>query len=318
MRAFVTGAAGFVGQYLCRELVERGWDVAGTRLEATPPATRPNDALASVRWHVADLRKAEDLERLLDAERPDAVLHLAAIAFVPTAQADPGNALEVNVIAAARLLAALKVRRAADSLDPVVLVVGSGEQYGRHEASEMPLGEDAEQRPHSIYAASKVAQEYVALEAFRSAGVRVLATRSFNHSGPGQADRYLLPGLVRRALAARAEGRRTLPVGNVTPVRDFLHVKDVVRAYADLVERGVAGEVYNVASGTGVEVATIAGRVLALVGADAILQPDPALVRPADVPMLVGDATKLRRATGWSPRFNLDSIIEELISAAAS
>jgi GDP-4-dehydro-6-deoxy-D-mannose reductase len=314
MRALVTGAAGFVGQYLCRELVARGWDVAGTRLEATPP----NDALRAVRWHVVDLRQTRDLERLLDAEHPDAIFHLAAIAFVPTAQADPGATLEVNVVAAARLLATLKVRRAAGSLDPVVLVIGSGEQYGRHEASEMPLREGAEQRPHSIYAASKVAQEHIALEAFRSAGVRVIATRSFNHSGPGQADRYLLPGLVRRALGARAEGRRTLAVGNVTPVRDFLHVKDVVRAYADLVERGTAGEVYNVASGAAVEVAAIGARVLALVGADAILQPDPALVRPADVPMLVGDATKLRRATGWSPRFNLDSIIEELIRAAAS
>lgn len=314
MRALVTGAAGFVGQYLCRELLERGWDVAGTRLEAIPP----NDALRSVRWHVVDLRKTEDLERLLDAEHPDAIFHLAAIAFVPAAQADPGATLEVNVVAAARLLAALKVRRAAGSLDPVVLVIGSGEQYGRHEGSEMPLREDAELRPHSIYAASKVAQEHIALEAFRSAGVRVIATRSFNHSGAGQADRYLVPGLVRRALAAKAKGERTLAVGNVTPVRDFLHVKDVARAYADLVERGAAGEVYNVASGSGVEVATIGARVLALVGADAILQPDPALVRPADVPMLVGDATRLRRATGWSPRFNLDSIIEELIRAAAS
>lgn len=317
MRALVTGAAGFVGQYLCRELVERGWDVAGTRLEATPPATRPNDSLASVRWHVADVRKVEDIERLLDAEHPDAILHLAAIAFVPTAQADPGNTLEVNVIAAARLLGALKTRRVAGLLDPVVLVIGSGEQYGRHDESDIPLRESAEQRPHSVYAASKVAQEHVALEAFRSTGVRVIATRSFNHSGPGQADRYVLPGLVRRALAAKAAGQRTLPVGNVTPVRDFLHVRDVARAYADLVERGAAGEVYNVASGTGVEVATLGARVLALVGADAILQPDPALVRPADVPMLVGDATKLRRATGWSPRFNLDSIIEELIRAAA-
>src|SRR5918992_3773668 len=154
MRALVTGAAGFVGQYLCRELLERGWDVAGTRLEATAPASQPNDPLGSVRWHVADLRRVEDLERLLDAERPDAIFHLAAIAFVPTAQADPGSALEVNVIAAARLLAVVKTRRAAGALDPVVLVIGSGEQYGRHDASDMPLREDAEQRPHSIYAAS--------------------------------------------------------------------------------------------------------------------------------------------------------------------
>jgi GDP-4-dehydro-6-deoxy-D-mannose reductase len=182
----------------------------------------------------------------------------------------------------------------------------------------MPLTEPAEQRPHSVYAASKAAQEQVALEAFRSAGVRVIATRSFNHSGAGQPDRFVIPALVRRALALRATGGRSLPIGNTTTVRDFLHVRDVARAYVDLVERGIAGDVYNVASGTGVDVATLAQRVLALVGVDAILNTDAALVRRAEVPVLIGDATKLRRATGWSPQFTLDSIIEDLIRAAAS
>ena len=107
-------------------------------------------------------------------------------------------------------------------------------------------------------------------------------------------------------------------MGNPTTVRDFLHVRDVARAYADLLERGTPGEVYNVASGTGVDVGTLAKRVLALVGVDAILNTDAALVRPVEVPVLIGDATKLRRATGWSPRLTLDSIIDDLIRAAAS
>ena len=318
MRALITGAAGFVGQWVGRELVERGWEVAGTALEAARPSTEPNDPLVSVRWHTADVRRGADLGRVLDAARPDAIFHLAGVAFVPAAQADPGAALETNVIAAARLLAEVKTRRAAGSIDPVVLVVGSGEQYGRHDASEMPLSESAAQRPHSVYAASKAAQEHIALEAFRSGGIRVIATRSFNHSGAGQADRFVLPALVGRALAAREAGTRTLAIGNTTTVRDFLHVRDVARAYADLVERGTAGDVYNVASGVGVDVGTLASRVLALVGVDAIFNTDAALVRPAEVPVLIGDATKLRRATGWSPRLTLDSIIEDLIRAAAS
>jgi GDP-4-dehydro-6-deoxy-D-mannose reductase len=199
-----------------------------------------------------------------------------------------------------------------------VLLIGSGEQYGRHEVDAMPLTELAEQRPHSVYAASKSAQEFIALEAFRSSGVRIVATRSFNHSGVGQAARFVLPALVRRALMLRESGERGLAIGNTTTVRDFLHVRDVARAYADLLERGTAGEVYNVASGTGVDVGTLAQRVLALVGVDAILNTDAALVRPVEVPILIGDATKLRRATGWSPRFALDSIIDDLIRAAAS
>ena len=318
MRALVTGASGFVGQWVVRELVERGWEVSGTRLEDPPPRVAPNDPLASARWEVADVRRPEDLARLLDSDKPDAILHLAGVAFVPAAQADPGAAFEVNVVAAARLLGGLKVRRSSGTLDPLVLIIGSGEQYGRHDPTEMPLPESAEQRPHSVYAASKAGQELIALEAFRSAGVRVMATRSFNHSGPGQADRFVLPALVSRALALRSSGKRGLPIGNTTTVRDFLHVRDVARAYVDLIERGTPGEVYNVASGIGVDVGTLAQRVLALVGIDAILNTDAALVRPAEVPVLIGDAIKLRRATGWSPRFTLDSIIEDLIRAAAS
>jgi GDP-4-dehydro-6-deoxy-D-mannose reductase len=317
MRALVTGAAGFVGQWLSRELLDRGWEVAGTALESAPPS-KPNDPLRAVRWHVGDVRHPDDLARALDAEKPDTIFHLAGVAFVPAAEADPGAALEVNVIGAARLLATVKIRRAVGTLDPVVLVVGSGEQYGRHDATEMPLKETAEQRPHSIYGASKAAQEHVALEAFRSAGIRVIATRSFNHSGAGQPQRYVIPALVCRALALRSAGGRALSLGNTTTVRDFLHVRDVARAYADLVVSGAPGEVYNVASGMGVDVGTLAQRVLALVGVDAILSQDATLVRPAEVPVLIGDATKLRRATGWSPRFTLDSIIEDLIRAAAS
>jgi GDP-4-dehydro-6-deoxy-D-mannose reductase len=134
----------------------------------------------------------------------------------------------------------------------------------------------------------------------------------------GQADHFVIPALVRRALALRTSGAGALAVGNTATIRDFLHVRDVTRAYADLIERGSAGEVYNVASGTGIAVGALAQRVLALAGVDAILNTDAALVRPADVPALIGDATKLRRATGWSPRFTVDSIIEDLIRAAAS
>jgi GDP-4-dehydro-6-deoxy-D-mannose reductase len=318
MRALVTGASGFVGQWVVQELIERGWEVSGTFLEDAPPRVAPNDPMASVRWQPTDVRRPEDLGRLLDRGQPDAIIHLAGVAFVPAAQADPGAALEVNVVAAARLLSDVKARRSSGTLDPRVLIIGSGEQYGRHETAEMPLPESAEQRPHSVYAASKAAQEFIGLEAFRSAGVRVMATRSFNHSGPGQADRFVLPALVRRALALRSSGQRGLPIGNTTTVRDFLHVRDVARAYVDLLEHGTPGEVYNVASGVGVDVGTLARRVLALVGIDAILNTDAALVRPAEVPVLIGDATKLRRAAGWSPRFTLDSIIEDLIRAAAS
>jgi GDP-4-dehydro-6-deoxy-D-mannose reductase len=317
VRALVTGAAGFAGQWLCRELLHAGWDVWGTRLDdALPPGALDTASGAAVRWWEGDLRASTAAHDAIEAATPDAIFHLAGIAHVPSANADPAGTLEVNVIAAARLLAHVRARRAAGTLDPVVVMVGSGEQYGRHDAGEMPLGEDAAQRPMGVYAASKAAQEVLALEAHRAGGVRVIAVRPFNHTGPGQSPNFVVPALVRRAVALRGTSK-SLVMGNTATIRDFSHVEDVVRGYVALAERGTAGEAYNIASGAGTEVAALARRILALAGVDAKLQSDPALVRPADVPALVGSAAKLRAATGWAPRHSLDSILEELIRAAS-
>ncbi|MFN2400318.1 MAG: NAD-dependent epimerase/dehydratase family protein [Gemmatimonadaceae bacterium] len=318
MRALVTGASGFAGQWLCSELLDRGWSVAGTMLgDVVPTSTLSLEKRRSIRWVSCDVRRRPDVARTLDESRPDAIFHLAGVASQGMASANPGLALEVNVAGAGNVLAEADARRLAGTCDPTVLVVGSGEQYGRHDESEMPLVESAELRPLTVYAASKAAQELVALAQHRSGGLKVIAVRSFNHSGQGQSDAYVLPALVKRALALRNSWKQELIVGNATPVRDFTHVSDVVRAYVMLVERGRAGEVYNVSSGCGVDVATLAHRVLALVGTDARLQSDPALARPVDVPALVGDPTKLRLATGWTPQHDLDFIITDLIHAAS-
>ncbi len=310
----MTGGAGFVGRWLVRELVAGGWAVTATSAAPfEPPAD--DDALGAAAWLAGDVRDAEHLRAALDAARPDLVVHLAGVSYVPAAGADPGLAAEVNVVAAARLLGLVRARRRAGALDPVVLVVGSGEQYGRHDEG-LPLDERTEQRPHTVYAATKAAQEAVALEAWRSEGVRVVATRSFNHSGPGQDPRFLLPGLVGRAAALAAAGGDVLRLGNQAPVRDFLHVADVVAAYIALAERGRPGEVYNVCSGAGRSVGEVARAVLARVGADARLESDPALVRPADVPALVGSPAKLAAHTGWAPRRTFDDLLDDLIAAA--
>ena len=317
MRALVTGAAGFAGQWLCRELLHSGWDVWGTRLDdALPPGALDTEASDAVHWWEGDLRGPAAAHESIGAAMPDAIFHLAGIAHVPSANADPAATLEVNVIAAVRLLHDVRTRRSAGTLDPAVLIVGSGEQYGRHGAAEMPLGEDAAQQPMGVYAASKAAQEVLALEAHRTGGVRVIAVRPFNHTGPGQSPNFVIPALVRRAVALRGT-TKSLVMGNTDTIRDFSHVEDVVRAYVALAERGVSGEAYNIASGVGIDMASLARRILALAGVDAKLQTDPALVRPADVPALIGSAAKLRATTGWAPRHSLDSILEELIRAAS-
>lgn len=317
-RALVTGGGGFAAQWLERALLERGWEVSAAGLGVPPQTSVLVDAeRRSVRWIEADVRRAADVAGALDATRPDAVFHLAGIAFVPAAAADPGETYEVNVVGAVRLLAAVGQRRQAGTLDPLLLVVGSGEQYGRHDAAELPLSEAAAQRPLSVYAASKAAQEVVALHAARAQGLRVVATRSFNHSGPGQASHFLLPALVARALEARADGRTSVAIGNREPIRDYLHAADVAAAYVALAERGVPGEVYNVCSGEGVAVGELASDVLQRVGVRADITTDPSLVRPVDLPALVGSPEKLQRTTGWAPRRTRADIIDDLIHAQA-
>ncbi len=316
-RALVTGAAGFVGQYVARQLLADGWDVTGASAapRAAAGTTLTPAEQDSVRWVTGDLRSPHALDVLLDEVRPDAVVHLAGIAHLVSAQSDPGLAYEVNIGICGRLLAGVRTRRSAGTLDPVVLVVGSAEQYGRHDAAELPLREEAVQRPVSVYAATKAAQELIALEAHRSAGVRVICTRSFNHAGRGQAPSFLLPSLAARVKALKRSGASVLALGNTTPVRDWLHVDDVARAYVALLARGEPGVVYNVASGRGRDVATIARRVLEMAGVAAELGTDPAMVRAVDVPALVGDASRLHAATGWTPAHSFDDLLATVLDA---
>ena len=315
-RALVTGGHGFVAQWAIRAMLERGWRVTSAGIGDAPAMpVLTSDERDAVHWRTMDVTRQDDVSRIVDESQADLVLHLAAVSHVPDALRNPARAYEVNTVGTVRLLAEVRRHRLAGTGDPVVLIVGSAEQYGRHEINEMPLHEEVEQRPLTLYAASKVAQEVAALQAFRSDGVRVVCTRSFNHSGVGHDGRFLLPSLVARALRLADEGG-TLAIGNGDTVRDFLHVRDVVSAYLVLLEHGAEGDAYNVSSGEGVSVRALAQAVLRRVGATAEVTLDPSLARPVDVPVLVGANAKLRRATGWTPRFTRDDIIDDLIHAA--
>lgn len=315
-RAFVTGGTGFVGQWLCRALLTEGWSVVALGLhEPTPGILTPNEQ-GSVHWIHGDVRDAASVHHALDASAPDAIFHLAGVSFVPEARHAPATAYEVNVTGAVNVLADVARRRAVGEIDPVIIVIGSATQYGRHDATEMPLNEEAAQRPNDVYAASKAAQEIAAQQMHRGEGLNVICTRSFNHSGAGHPDHFLLPALVRRALGLRSVAKPELRLGNQESVRDYLHVDDVVHAYLLLARDGSPGEVYNVCSGEGVSARELATEVLLRVGTTAEITTDPALVRGVDVPVLVGSPAKLQRATGWRPTRTRADIIDDLINAA--
>lgn len=312
-RVLVTGGAGFVGQWLTRALIQQGADVHAGVVHWPPRAPLLSaEERGAVKWTMLDVRSDDEVARAVDASAPDTVVHLAGIAFAPEANASPVRAFETNALGAMRLINRLNASGAKQTR---VLVIGSAEEYGQQDASAYPIAENAVLRPLTPYAVAKSAQEMIALQAHRSTGLHVVCTRSFNHSGVGHGDSYLLPTLVRRAKAMPRSGG-TMVIGNRSVVRDYLHVADVVAAYIALLEKGKAGEVYNVCSGTGCTVGELAERVLNRTGVTADISSDPALLRPIDVPILVGDNSKLRSTTGWAPKRSIDDVIDDLIHAA--
>ena len=319
-RALVTGASGFVGQWLCRALLRDGWEVTGVSLTSAHGHTLSEPERDAIRWIEQDLRNPQAANEIVSGSAPDAVFHLAGLSFVPASGHDPVAGFSVNVGTGVALLAAVRGARDHGTLDPVVLMVGSAEQYGAHAPADGALRETAMCTPVTWYAASKSAQETMALAAFRADGIRVVCTRSFNQAGPGQVETFLLPSIVRRAKVLRslaAEPHPRLELGNLHTTRDFLHVADAAEAYLALVTRGEPGEVYTVCSGAGVTVEALAREVCARAGVDAEVVSDPHLRRTVDVPWLVGDNTKLRSTTGWAPRRSRSDIIDELLHAAS-
>ena len=291
MRALVTGGSGFVAGWLRRHLEE-----CGDHIIVADDSTDVTDAGA--------------IGPLVRAAAPDAIYHLAAFTHVGRSWEEPREVFRVNAGGT------LEVIQAALQCDPPprVLLVGSAEVYGTVQPEQLPVTEEAPLRPVSPYAASKVAAEFLGLQAFLGHGLPVIRARAFNHIGPGQHPSFVVPAFARRIEEARARGDRVLPVGNLTPRRDFTDVRDVVRAYRLLVERGVPGEAYNVCSGRAVSIEEIARRMLDLAGADLELVPDPELVRPVDVPVLLGDPAKLRAATGWDQEVGIERSLAEVLA----
>ena len=311
MRVLVTGADGFVGRFLVRHFLAAGHTVgAAVRRGGESPATWLADSTADVELIDFDLEDGASADAAA-GWRADGVVHLAAVASSREARRDPGLAWTVNAAGTARLLE----RLAEGSPNPAVIVVSSGEVYG--DGPPRPRLERDPVRPQSPYAASKAGAEIAALEIARRTGLRVIVARAFQHTGPGQSDRYVVPALARRLRDARRDGRRQVTTGNLAPVRDITDVRDVVAAYAALLAKGVAGEVYNIARGEGIALADVFARLARAVGIDAEPVPDPSLARSGDIPHLVGDPAKLRAATGWTPAYTIDQTLRDVVDAQA-
>jgi len=259
-----------------------------------------------------ELGDERDVRQALSGPQ-DAVVHLAAVASVREAREDPGHAWVINAAGTARLMDALITARERGRSDPIVLHVSSSEVYGAGPAK--PRLEDDPVLPQSPYAASKAGSEIAALEAWRRSDLRVIIARPFIHTGPGQGPPYVVPAFIERLLAVKAGGARRVPTGNLKPLRDLLDVRDVVEAYLALLSSGTPGETYNIARGEGITLEQLFRRIAEIIGVEAEPFSDSNLVRSGDIPHLVGNATKLRQATGWSPAITLDQTLREMVDA---
>lgn len=299
MRVLVTGADGFVGRWLVAHLRERGDDVL---------AACGQHASTDERTTRIDLREKADAERVARWAQPDAIYHLAAVAFGPDVQRSPASALDITIGGTLNLLeAAARLAHA-----PIVFIPSSGEIYGRPTTTRV-LSEDDPIAPVSAYGSTKAAQESVAF-AYHHAGVLpIVVARAFNHIGPGQREAFVVASFARQ-LADIKVGRQDaiLRVGNLAPERDFTDVRDVVAAYRLMVAGNHAGRIFNVASGTAVSIGEILERLIALSGLAVTVEVDQSRIRQVDPPRIVGDARLLRTTTGWSPQRSLDQTLRDV------
>jgi len=300
MRALVTGASGFVGRHLCAALVGGGWDVVQAG------AAHEHEGYLPI-----DLRDEQSLRAALDIAKPDVVFHLAAIAAVPDALADPLGVYDVNALGTARLAHAVRTYRDDGGEAPRIVFTSSADVYGRREPHEYPLLETFAARPENPYSASKAAAEAILLGEARSFDLDVVIARAFNHIGPGQSERFAIASFAAQLARIAEGGSPVMLVGNLAAQRDFLDVRDVVLAYVALASAGASGEIYNVSSGTAISMREMLGSLIAAARVPVEVREDPERMRPSDTPVAYGSSAKLRAATGWEPRFKLERTLRE-------
>jgi GDP-4-dehydro-6-deoxy-D-mannose reductase len=296
MRAVVTGARGFVGPHLVEHLEAAGDEVVSLDRDGPEPF---------------DVTDAGGVHVRLAAARPQVVYHLAALSHVGDSWSNPSASFRVNAEGTLNVLHSchqVGVER--------VVVVLSSEEYGRVTEAELPLTEDSPIKPVTPYGAAKAAADTLALQAFLGDGLPAIRVRPFGHTGPGQSPRFVVPALAARIAQAEHDGVDEIPVGSLDAVRDLTDVRDVVRAYRLIAERGEPGAVYNVCSGIGVSVQEVADRLLERATRPIRLVTDPELVRPVEVPRLVGSNALVRKITGWTPEIPLARTLADVLESA--
>jgi GDP-4-dehydro-6-deoxy-D-mannose reductase len=300
-RALITGISGFCGTHLAVHLQRQGYQVSGLDIAQAPPP-------AGIPVHAGDIRERDFVQRVVRSVRPTHIFHLAAL-ISPDANLD--DLYAVNVRGTEHLLEAVRLA----GIEPVILVTGSSAVYGLVHPDDLPIRESLPFQPLNPYAVSKIAQEMLAYTHYARYGLQVIRTRAFNLTGPGEPPSLVCSAFAKQIAEIEAGWiEPVLRVGNLTPQRDFVDVRDVVHAYHLAAELGKAGQVYNVCSGRAIAVQTCLDQLLRLATRSISLERDPARMRPADIPVSVGDGSRLQKLTGWQPARSLEESLADLLN----
>lgn len=312
----VTGADGFVGQHLIAELLRRGEKVVGA-VKSLPAqlTTLPVRDADRVTWLEFDLEQPPSVRSMVRSERPDRVFHLAALSSVAQSLEEPVASLRTNALGTLYVLDELAVAYGGGDAGPRVLISGSADVYGSAAARHRPLTEECPLEPLTPYAVSKLTQEVLGLQFQRAGRLPVTVARSFNHTGPGQRSTFVAAQLAARIAEIRATGGEgVVRVGNPEVRRDFTDVRDVVRAYVALSERGEPGCLYNVCSGVSHRVGTLLWTLAEIAEVNVSVELDERSARVVDIPELVGSPARLQAATGWAPQIDLRRSLADLLA----
>ena len=304
-RVLLTGAAGFVGPYLIREMKAGGWDVIATKLPS-----ESIEPVEGVEIRDLDVMKPSDLDCLSEVQ-PDCVIHLAGISSVKFSWQNPDLTMDVNIKGVSHLLESIRKMQEK----PRVLLIGSSEIYGLSQKRGVLL-EDMPAEPANYYAISKYAQEKMGFMLGNAYGIQVISTRSFNHIGPGQNDTFVVPSFCRQIAEIEAGLRNpVILVGNLNVSRDFTDVRDIVRAYRFLTEEGKPGTLYNVGSGKAVHLDDLLKKLISMSTRQISVRVDPSRFRPADMPYVQAGIDRLQRDTGWAPVHELEDTLRETLDS---
>ena len=310
MRVLITGITGFVGSYMAEYALAQGAEVFGSSRWRSK--TENIEHLRSkITLIESDLRDLSSVRNLLESSSPDYVVHLAAQSFVGASWQTPAETLSTNIISQVNVLEAVRGLK----MSPRFLAVGSSEEYGLVFEDELPIRETNPLRPLSPYAVSKVAQDMMGYQYFRSYGLPIIRTRAFNHEGPRRGEVFVTSNFAKQVAEIEAGLRDpVLFVGDLKPRRDYSDVRDVVRGYWLLLERGEPGEVYNLCSGKSWPIQQVLDFLLDQSTVKGIgVKTDPTRLRPSDVMWLEGDASKIEKVVGWKVEIPFERTLRDLL-----